>query len=428
VVLVILPKKFWPKNLADFYIKNLRGFGNLRGLAPEKPPRFGNIFLKVYKIKFDSMKQQSYLTLISENIVRCDGNWTLNGISQLERQLDKFSWPQVKTITIEGNTIQAMDTAGAWLVFRTQQTLEKAGYTVILQSFRPHHNNLLLMMTNYAAELQPITPPKFPNFLESLGRGTWTRFNQLIDFLAFVGKTFVILLRSVFSPARIRWQALFANLYSAGFMALPIVGLLAFLTGVVLAYQGGTQLSVYGANIFIVDLVGITLLRELAPLLTAIIVAGRSGSAYTAQIGTMRVTEEIDALRTLGIAPMELLVLPKLLALIILMPLLSAFADIVGIFGSMLVAKLSFGVSMTDFLARFPEAVSLTNYLIGIGKAPVFAAIIALVGCYQGFQVTGGADSVGRQVTVSVVQAIFLVIVVDALFSILFNMLGIGLL
>ena len=209
-------------------------------------------------------------------------------------------------------------------------------------------------------------------------------------------------------------------------MALPIVGLLAFLTGVVLAYQSGTQLSMYGANIFIVDLVGITLLRELAPLLTAIIVAGRSGSAYTAQIGTMRVTEEIDALRTLGIAPMELLVLPKLLALIILMPLLSAFADIMGVLGGMLVAKLAFGVSVADFLERFPEAVSLTNYLIGIGKAPVFAAVIALVGCYQGFQVQGGADSVGKQVTVSVVQAIFLVIVVDALFSVLFNALGIG--
>ncbi|OAD19402.1 ABC transporter, permease protein [Candidatus Thiomargarita nelsonii] len=203
--------------------------------------------------------------------------------------------------------------------------------------------------------------------------------------------------------------------------------MLAFLTGVVLAYQGGSQLSQYGANIFIVDLVGITLLRELAPLLTAIIVAGRSGAAYTAQIGTMRVTDEIDALRTLGIAPMELLVLPKLLALIILMPLLSAFADIVGILGGMLIANFSFGVSVTDFLDRLPEAVSLTNYLVGIGKAPVFAAIIALVGCYQGFQVSGGADSVGKQVTVSVVHAIFLVIVVDALFSILFNWLGIGL-
>jgi len=360
---------------------------------------------------------------LSADTVRCGGNWTLDGISTLERQLDKFSWPQA--IIFDGSAIQEMDSAGAWLLFRTQQALEKAGHSVILQGFR--HTDLLHLVKKYAAEVQSTTPPSSHNVLEKIGLNTCQAFNKLIDFLAFVGESFVVLLRALLSPSRIRWQALFANLYSAGFTALPIIGLLAFLTGVVLAYQGGSQLSQYGANIFIVDLVGITLLRELAPLLTAIIVAGRSGAAYTAQIGTMRVTDEIDALRTLGIAPMELLVLPKLLALIILMPLLSAFADIVGILGGMLIANFSFGVSVTDFLDRLPEAVSLTNYLVGIGKAPVFAAIIALVGCYQGFQVSGGADSVGKQVTVSVVHAIFLVIVVDALFSILFNWLGIGL-
>ncbi len=369
---------------------------------------------------------QAHLEL-QANTVSCNGAWTLNGISKLESQLDKFPWPQVPTITLEGSAVQMMDTAGAWLLFRTKQALETNGCTVILQGFSKHHNDLFGMVNSYASELQPISPLVTPNFLENIGRNTWQHFEQTINFLTFIGETFVVLLHSLISPKRIRWQALLANLYSAGFMALPIVGLLAFLTGVVLAYQSGTQLSMYGANIFIVDLVGITLLRELAPLLTAIIVAGRSGSAYTAQIGTMQVTEEINALRTLGIAPLELLVLPKLLALIILMPLLSAFADIVGVLGGMLVAKLAFGVSVADFLERFPEAVSLTNYLIGIGKAPIFAAIIALVGCYQGFQVQGGADSVGKQVTVCVVQAIFLVIVVDALFSVLFNVLGIGL-
>jgi phospholipid/cholesterol/gamma-HCH transport system permease protein len=369
-------------------------------------------------------KTEASLELTGDT-VRCGGNWTLDGISKLERQLDKFSCS--KAVSFDGSAIETMDSAGAWLLFRTQQALEKAGHSVILQGFRAEHSDLLHIVTNYAADIQSTMPPPSDNFLEKIGRNTYQGFNQIIDFLAFVGESFVVLLRALLSPSRIRWQALFANLYSAGFTALPIIGLLAFLTGVVLAYQGGSQLSQYGANIFIVDLVGITLLRELAPLLTAIIVAGRSGSAYTAQIGTMRVTDEIDALRTLGIAPMELLVLPKLLALIILMPLLSAFADIVGILGGMLIAHFSFGVSVTDFLARFPEAVSLTNYLVGIGKAPVFAAIIALVGCYQGFQVSGGADSVGKQVTVSVVHAIFLVIVVDALFSILFNWLGIGL-
>jgi phospholipid/cholesterol/gamma-HCH transport system permease protein len=358
--------------------------------------------------------------------ISCSGDWTLDGISQLEQQLKKFSWPKTATIVFNGSSINKMDTAGAWLLFRTQQTLELAGHTIIRQEFSPKHSDLLEMMTNHAANYQPCTVLPSYNILEGLGRITYKSYNQLFDFLTFVGETFIVFFQAIFSPTRIRWHALFANLYSAGVTALPIIGLLAFLIGVVLAYQGGSQLNKYGANILIVDLVGITLLRELAPLLTAIIVAGRTGSAYTAQIGTMRVTEEIDALRTIGISPMELLVLPKLLALIILMPLLSAYADIMGILGGMLISKLSFGVSMIDFIDRFPKAVSLTNYLIGISKAPFFAAAIALIASYQGFKVKGGAESVGKQVTISVVQSIFLVIVLDAVFAILFNLLGIG--
>jgi len=363
---------------------------------------------------------------LTANIISCYGAWTLNNIGELELQLNQFSWPQATTITLEGNAIQKMDTAGAWLLCRSKQELETNGCTIILHGFSKHHSDLLDMVNNYADQLQPIASLTSPSFLEKIGHNTLQSYNQIIDFLAFIGETFTVLLFSIISPTRIRLQALWANLYSDGVMALPIVGLLAFLTGVVLAYQSGTQLSQYGANIFMADLVGITLLRELAPLLTAIIVAGRSGSAYTAQIGTMIATGEIDALRTLGIVPLELLVVPKLLALIIAMPLLCVFADIVGVWGGMLVAKLAFGISITDFLDRFPTTVSLTNYLIGIGKAPIFAAIIALVGCYQGFQVQGGTDSVGKQVTVSVVHAIFWVIIVDALFSVLFDIFGIA--
>jgi phospholipid/cholesterol/gamma-HCH transport system permease protein len=195
--------------------------------------------------------------------------------------------------------------------------------------------------------------------------------------------------------------------------------------GVVIAYQGADQLQRFGANIFIVDLVGLSMLRELSPLLTAIIVAGRSGSAYAAQIGTMKVTEEIDALRTVGVGPIELLVLPKMLALIIALPLLTLYADVAGVLGGMLMASTKLDISFDVFLNRIGDAVSLSSFLTGIGKAPVFAAIISLVGCYQGFQVTGSADSVGRQTTVSVVQSIFLVILADALFSVVFNWLKI---
>ncbi|MFA5915902.1 MAG: ABC transporter permease, partial [Burkholderiales bacterium] len=233
------------------------------------------------------------------------------------------------------------------------------------------------------------------------------------------------LLRSVARPGRIRWRAIAYSLQTTGFEALPITGLLSFLMGIVIAYQGAEQLRQFGANIYVADLVGLSMVRELSPMLTAIIVAGRSGSAYAAQIGTMKVTEEIDALRTIGVGPLELLVLPKVLALMLALPLLTVYTDVMGMLGGMIMARAQLDVSFGAFLERLDEAITLNSYLVGVGKAPVFAVIIALVGCYQGFQVGGSADSVGRQTTLSVVQSVFLVIVTDALFSILFSWLDI---
>ncbi len=241
--------------------------------------------------------------------------------------------------------------------------------------------------------------------------------------LSFVGETALVFAASVMRLRRWRWRQVLFNIRSAGFDALPIVGLLSFLLGVVVAYQGADQLRQYGANIFVADLVGVSMLREFAPLITAIIVAGRSGSAYAAQIGTMAVTQEIDALRTLGIAPLELLVLPKVMALAIALPLLTVFADALGVFGGMLMARSQLGVSLPEFMDRLVKAVSLTTYFVGLAKAPVFAAIIVVVGCFQGLRTRGGADSVGRQPTRAVVQSIFLVIVADAAFSVVFSAL-----
>jgi phospholipid/cholesterol/gamma-HCH transport system permease protein len=352
------------------------------------------------------------------NIFICSGNWTIDSIHQVERLLEKISINQSQII-FDGKDIVMMDTAGAWLLFRTKRQLEKAGYSVVMQNFNTKHQLLLEIMANNISNNQEIS--KAPNFLIQLGQKTHEFFIKIFEFLAFVGETFIIFL----SPFKIRWQALVANLYSAGVTALVIIGLMAFLMGVVLAYQGGSQLKLYGANIFIVDLVGVTLLRELAPLLTAILIAGRSGSAYTAEIGNMRVSEEIDALKTMGISPMELLVLPKVLALMIVMPLLTVFADIMGVLGGMLIAHLSFDVNISDFLEIFPERVAVSNYIIGIAKAIIFGIIISLVACYHGFQVKSSADSVGKHVTMSVVQAIFLVILVDAIFAILLSVLAI---
>jgi len=273
-----------------------------------------------------------------------------------------------------------------------------------------------------ASAPNPATSPPIGG-LTRLGMSAAAAVEQSVALLTFIGECAVAFAGWLAHPARIRWRPILFNIRSAGFDALPIVGLLAFLLGIVVAYQGADQLRQYGANIFVADLLGLSMLREFAPLITAIIIAGRSGSAYAAQIGAMSVSEEIDAMRTLGIAPLEMLVLPKIIALLIVLPLLTVFADVLGVFGGMLMARAQLDVEFPEFLDRFTKAVSVTDYLIGICKAPVFAGIIAVVGCFQGFRAKGGADSVGRQTTRSVVQAIFLVIVADALFSIAFSAL-----
>ena len=357
------------------------------------------------------------------NAARCTGVWTVAGISGLERRIDALQWPAAGEVAIETSAIVALDTAGAWLLQRTVRDLEARGLVVRLIGLRPEFNALAELIASRGVASAGGAPARRPGMLEGLGRKTFGEAREVIDFLAFVGESFTVLWRSILQPRRIRWRAILHNIETAGFDALPITGLLSFLMGVVIAYQGADQLQRFGANIYVVDLVGIAMLRELSPLMTAIIVAGRSGSAYTAQIGTMKVTEEIDALRTVGVVPQELLVLPKMLALVVVLPLLTVYTDITGVLGGMLMARTQLGLSYRVFLDRLDQAIVVSTYLTGLCKAPVFAMIIALVGCHRGFQTAGSADSVGRQTTISVVQAIFLVIVIDALFSVIFNML-----
>ena len=356
--------------------------------------------------------------------MRYTGAWTLREVPALERCLAQISWPESGFVVFDGSALSSLDTAGAWVILRGLRQLERKGCRVTLRGLRPEHEALLLLIQKHPTE-KSIPVVVHSGFLNNLGRSVWLHVEQFQGILAFLGKSAVTLLRSLRRPSRIRWRAILYNLQIAGFNALPIVGLLAFLMGVVVAFQGAVQLARYGANIFVADLVGFSILREMSPLLTAIIVAGRSGSAYAAQIGTMQVTEEIDALRTMGVSPLELLVLPKVLALMVALPLLTIFADILGVLGGMVMAQAQLGVSYMDFIDRFEHAVKINHFLTGLAKAPIFAAIIALVGCFQGFRVSGSADSVGRQTTISVVQAIFLVIVFDALFSIIFSWLKI---
>jgi phospholipid/cholesterol/gamma-HCH transport system permease protein len=360
---------------------------------------------------------------IGTDSIFCTGSWTTGEIASLEHLLRQTRWP-AGDMTFDCSALTALDTSGAYLLLKTVHTLEQQNRTITLSGLKPEYTALLQLVDSSAKNTAQ--PPKIKDILLiNIGKFSIGKFHNLSGILAFIGMTALSLFHSLVHPQRIRFRPILHNLQSAGFDALPIVGLLSFLMGLVIAYQGADQLQRFGANIFIADLVGLSMVRELSPLMTAIIVAGRSGSAYTAQIGTMKVTEEIDALRTIGISPTELLVLPKLIALIIALPLLTVFADLTGLLGGMLMASSKLDVSFAMFIDRLGDAVHLSSFLTGIGKAPVFAAIIALVGCYQGFQVTGSADSVGRQTTVSVVQGIFLVILSDALFSIAFNWLKI---
>ena len=359
----------------------------------------------------------------SPSAASCSGAWVLPAIPQLERRLAAQAFPGDGELVIDAAAVTAMDTSGAWLLHRTIRALEARSRTVRVQGLRPEFEALLrLVVSRVPATRAPVAA--LPGALARIGRQAWDSLLGGLGLLTFVGEVAVALARALAQPRRIRWRPILYNVQTAGFQALPITGLLTFLLGIVIAYQGAEQLRRVGANIYIADLVGLAMVRELSPLITAIIVAGRSGSAYTAQIGTMKVTEEIDALRTVGVAPMDQLVLPKLLALVVALPLLTAYTDVMGILGGMVMARAQLDVSYLTFLDRLEEAVSLKSYVIGVGKAPVFAAIIALVGCYRGFQVTGSAESVGQQTTVSVVQSIFLVILTDALFSIAFSWLG----
>ncbi|NTV70253.1 MAG: MlaE family lipid ABC transporter permease subunit [Azonexaceae bacterium] len=354
------------------------------------------------------------------------GSWTARGIGQIETQLKALSASSGSTMVVDASRIEAFDTAGAWIVQKLRRRLGGECVSMEIRQLRPEFARLLEVVGQEIAHRAGAAnhdPDLSPTRLESLGRATAEAFEQGRALLGFIGKCTFVLGRCLAHPQRLRWHPILYNIRSAGFDALPIVGLLSFLLGIVIAYQGADQLRQYGANIFVADLVGLSMLREFAPLITAIIVAGRSGSAYAAQIGTMAVTEEIDAMRTIGIAPLELLVLPKFIALLIALPLLTVFADVLGVFGGMLMARAQLAVSYVEFLDRFVKTVSVTAYLIGVGKAPVFAAIIVTIGCFQGFRTHGGPDSVGRQTTRSVVQSIFLVIVADALFSVAFSAL-----
>ena len=322
---------------------------------------------------------------------------------------------------IDGQAIHHMDSAGAWLLIRLQQQLKQKKINVHLQRFTNQHQALIsLIKKNTKIELS-LHEVKPLGLLSRIGKIALEQSKEFFEYLTFIGYLTHEVWRLIRQPKRWRLQFLANIIYRTGYQALPIIALLAYMIGVVITYQLGLQLRNYGANVYIVDLLGLSILREFAPLLTAIMVAGRTGSSFTAQLGMMKFNQEIDALNTMGVTPAELLIIPRIIGLFIVLPLLTILADIFGVMGGMSMTYNMLSITSSDFLHRFSAVIPLRALLIGLGKAPVFALIIASVSCYEGMKVTGGADSIGKNTTKSVVLSIFFIIVADAIFSIIFS-------
>ncbi|WP_276708598.1 MlaE family ABC transporter permease [Thiomonas arsenitoxydans] len=350
-------------------------------------------------------------------VCRLQGAWNAQGLA---REPNTHLPAGTRHVTLDASAT-TLDTPGALLLVRSMAQWQSAGATVDVSGLSPPQQQLLDLVRQRALALP--SAARRLGLLGDIGRATLIALNELRALLAFVGELVWRGAPLLLQPWRVRWREVIHEIDAAGLRAIGIIGLLSFLIGMVMAYQAGATLATYGANILIVNLVSIITLRELGPLLTAILVAGRTGSSYTAQIGTMRITEEVDALRALGLSPFEMLVLPKVIALVITLPLLALFADVMGLAGGGVVAAVGYGVPLSEYVARIPQVVGLKTLVLGLVKAPVFAVVIALVGCMQGLRVAGSAAAVGRATTVSVVQAIFLVIVIDASFSVLYNLL-----
>ena len=360
-------------------------------------------------------------------VIVASGAWVNERAGALDRALRKIEARGARSIVFDLGELTQLDTAGAWLLTRTRHFLSAGGATVELVNVGDAFAPLLghLARSDALPALPSVNPPpyRFGDYTARIGRISLRLLAVAGRLVGFLGLVCVVALRTLGRPGRFRFAPLVVHMERAGLDALPIVGMLAFLIGVVFAFQGADQLSRFGAEIYTVNLLGIGVLRELGVLIAAIIVAGRSGSAFTAQIGTMQVNEEIDAMTVIGLDPIELLVLPRVLAMLITLPLVVFFANAMALLGGALMCWSYLGISIPTFLRQLHSGLYAWTFWIGVLKAPFFAGIIALTGCYEGLRVTRSAESVGQLTTRSVVESIFLVILADALFTILFTYL-----
>jgi phospholipid/cholesterol/gamma-HCH transport system permease protein len=325
---------------------------------------------------------------------------------------------------LDGAAVTQLDTNGAWLLLAAACP-QASDPLPELRAFQPQHLALLkLVAQHYAATTRQVEPPS-EGLLALTGRGALAMWGHILGLVDFVGRLTIELIGLLPSPGHWRWREFAAQVRAVFVGAIPIVAGMLFLLGVVFAYLLGSQAQQYGASIFVVDGLLLAILREISPVIVAVLVAGRSGAAITAQIGTMKVTEEIDAITTLGLSPLAVLVIPRILALVLALPLLVFIGDIAGIAGGMLVTQQQLDISYAMFIDRMVDVLRLKTLVVGLGKAPVFAIFIALIACRMGLSVTRDARSVGEHTTSTVVQSLVAIIILNAIFAVMFVRLGI---
>ncbi|MEO7503679.1 MAG: MlaE family lipid ABC transporter permease subunit [Sphingomicrobium sp.] len=352
-----------------------------------------------------------------DNVYRVVGALTITRAASTQREIDAMDDP----LTIDLSEVERIDTVGAWLVHRAvrDRHAEVTGETTqsrqLLEQVAEADRPVRVRPDQRAAPLRA---------LEELGDWVAEAGKTLVGLLGFLGATVISFGIIVTRPRRFRLNAVVQRFDLVGVRALGIIGLMTFLIGIVIAQQGAVQLQQFGAEVYTINLIGRISVRELATLMTAIMVAGRSGSAFAAQIGTMKITEEIDAMRTIGVSPTEALVVPRMMAAVVMMPLLSFYAMIMSLLGGGIFVWVALGIPPLTYIQRLQEVVPITDLWVGLIKAPVFGFIIALAGCFQGMLVEGNSEEVGTRTTAAVVQSIFLVIVLDAVFAVFFSNVG----
>jgi phospholipid/cholesterol/gamma-HCH transport system permease protein len=354
--------------------------------------------------------------------LRLNGAWRIENIAAIEAALGQLPQEATRRVVVDARSLEALDLSGAWLLRERLQALQAAGGRLEFAGEPPSQFAFLEELTAQqsgpdAARVDE--PRSWHDAIAWVGKNSLQQMHQAVDAVGYLGRITVTGLRAL-RPRHLRVASIARHIYETGIQAIPIVSLIAFLISVIIAYLSAQQLRQFGAEIFTVDLVAIAVLREMGVLLTSIIVAGRSGSAFAAEIGVMQLNDEVDALKSMGVDPFEVLVLPRLIGLLIALPLLTIVADAMGLAGGALLSSLLLDISLTQFIPRLQDALAPTTFWAGLIKAPVFAVLIAMVGTYRGMQVRDSSRELGRLTTVAVVQSIFLIIFADAVFAVVY--------